>query len=202
MGCVYLLWAVDSARYKIGMTKEDDPAKRIASIATSCPFPVQLIGGFVTDTPEIYEAEMHEKWGEKRVNREWFNFSPVDFPSLSKDFQFYSVSGYLDGVLCRYSQAFNEALDKCFAHTFSRTLDLINERDVKNTQILAARNNKMTELTAKWFLKQLDQAALQSAQAIHEATLRGFEMGCQYASESSLVDSEVIEDPWACSTTA
>lgn len=54
---------------KIGFT-EGDPRKRIQQLATASPFPLQIVG--VIAGSKQMEKEIHERFEDLRVHREWF----------------------------------------------------------------------------------------------------------------------------------
>ena len=67
-GNVYLLEA--GGRYKIGVA--GDLQKRIDSIATSCPFPIEIIHSVKVPHPYELENRLHVFCSSERVHREWF----------------------------------------------------------------------------------------------------------------------------------
>lgn len=74
-GHVYLLHAVGTNRYKIGMTQQGRMAKRFDELSGSqAAFPVELITFIdVSDRYQV-EAELHQKFKANRVHGEWFEF--------------------------------------------------------------------------------------------------------------------------------
>lgn len=96
---VYLIEAVGTGRVKIGYG--DDPARRIQSIATCCPFPIVVLA--VRDGSMALERAMHRGMAERRVHLEWFQkwddavrwFHSVPEPSADTPLQ--SVMRALDG---------------------------------------------------------------------------------------------------------
>lgn len=68
-GVVY--FAYSSGRVKIGFTTSI--GERMASLATSCPFPVLLLLTITGDLED--EMAMHQRFAEDRVNLEWFRVS-------------------------------------------------------------------------------------------------------------------------------
>lgn len=75
-GHVYLLHAVGTDRYKIGMTQSGRMAKRLDELSGSqAAFPVELITFIdVCDRHQV-EAELHQKFKAHRKHGEWFEFS-------------------------------------------------------------------------------------------------------------------------------
>jgi hypothetical protein len=71
-GFVYFLHAQLSNRIKIGFSL--NPAKRYATIQTSCPEQLILMG----TVPAAYRDEMalHQKFASIRIHREWFEAVP------------------------------------------------------------------------------------------------------------------------------
>ena len=65
-------------RYKIGWTT--DIQKRVDSLKTGCPYPIELVAWIETDEPEI-EREVHAMYADHRVHGEWFELplSAIDF---------------------------------------------------------------------------------------------------------------------------
>ncbi|MBB5709317.1 GIY-YIG nuclease family protein [Sphingomonas xinjiangensis] len=58
---------------KIGFTA-GDPAARLASLQTGCPFKMEMLG-FVFGT-KSQEAELHHVFSDSRCMGEWFEFEP------------------------------------------------------------------------------------------------------------------------------
>lgn len=67
-GFVYLIEA--GGRYKIGVA--GDITKRMSAIATSSPFPIELIHSVHLASPYTLESQLHRFCNSERVHREWF----------------------------------------------------------------------------------------------------------------------------------
>lgn len=74
-GYVYLLQA-STGVCKIGRTK--DPSKRTKMLEVKLPFDVTLGALIKTDDMHNLEYSLHVRFGDKRVNGEWFNLEPED----------------------------------------------------------------------------------------------------------------------------
>lgn len=78
-GYVYLIQAVGTNRYKIGMTVRslDD---RLSELQGQSPYPLECLGSIYVPDPKSAEAELHEIFADYRLvfkgSREWFEFSP------------------------------------------------------------------------------------------------------------------------------
>jgi hypothetical protein len=69
-GYIYLLHAVGTNRYKIGLTK--NVVRRIAALAKQSPFPVEVIHHYQTNDMKREESLLHDAFKEYRVHGEWF----------------------------------------------------------------------------------------------------------------------------------
>lgn len=69
---IYFLKATESGRIKIGFAS--NVQRRIASISTSCPEDLQLLGCCPGTMPE--EQALHRKFAHLRIRREWFRGEP------------------------------------------------------------------------------------------------------------------------------
>ena len=73
-GHVYLLHAVGTNRYKIGMTQQGRMAKRFNELnGSQSAFPVELVTFIDVKDRYQVEAELHQKFKAFRVHGEWFN---------------------------------------------------------------------------------------------------------------------------------
>lgn len=69
-GLVYIIKAVN--RYKIG--KANDMKKRIKTLQTGCPVPIEAVFAIESQSAGTLEALAHQKFAEHRVLGEWFEF--------------------------------------------------------------------------------------------------------------------------------
>ena len=76
-GYVYLIKA--SGKYKIGIST--NPDKRIESLQTANPSPISVVHIQYSHEYKRLEAELHEKYGEYRMQGEWFDL-PADLVDL------------------------------------------------------------------------------------------------------------------------
>lgn len=93
---VYLLEAVGSGRYKIGIAK--NVRSRVSAMTS--PFPIKIIHTFsVSDEKSARTAErlLHRAYKTKRRNGEWFDLDPVDVDDVC------TITG-IDGVVFIFSQ--------------------------------------------------------------------------------------------------
>jgi len=74
-GCVYFIKDNGSDSVKIGMSSKSTPNDRFESFLTYSPYGGVLIGYIKTKFPYKLEEEIHEKYKNRRINREWFNLS-------------------------------------------------------------------------------------------------------------------------------
>jgi len=72
MGCIYFYKHNNLSPIKIGMTKENNPNKRIYSFLTAAPYGGELLKFFTTSNPSKIEKEIHEELKEHRLYGEWF----------------------------------------------------------------------------------------------------------------------------------
>lgn len=73
-GHVYVL--AGGGCHKIGRTK--DLRRRVEQLAVQLPFEVALVCSLKSDDPKTLEAELHERFANKRLNGEWFDLSAED----------------------------------------------------------------------------------------------------------------------------
>jgi hypothetical protein len=62
--------------YKIGRTSQPD--KRPLTVAGNCPINLEVIVVIEVDNMRKAEAELHSRFGSKRLRGEWFDLSPED----------------------------------------------------------------------------------------------------------------------------
>jgi hypothetical protein len=67
---VYFLQAQSGGRIKIGVSK--DAAKRVASLRTSSPEPVEVVGLMVCNEGGALEGRLHKQFAHIRTHGEWF----------------------------------------------------------------------------------------------------------------------------------
>lgn len=63
---------------KVGIS--NNPRKRLATIATACPFPIELVFAFECPNLEIaryMEKMFHETRGDHHLHGEWFDYQPA-----------------------------------------------------------------------------------------------------------------------------
>ena len=78
-GYVYLLRG--QGYYKIGLTKNVD--RRIGEISPTVPFETEIVCIIATDDIHGTEAELHNKFADKRVKGEWFELADEDVNYIS-----------------------------------------------------------------------------------------------------------------------
>lgn len=146
MGCVYLVWADGTCRYKIGMTSSETPESRLVALQTGSPYKLHLVGYISTETPDQVEMEQHHKWGYKRVSGEWFEFGPWDLPQLAKDFGFVSIQSALDQAISSHADAFSECLTKHYVRVLETFMNTMTE---KTSQVMTHTVIASHEVSAK-----------------------------------------------------
>jgi hypothetical protein len=73
-GFVYLLKG--QGYYKIGRAK--DPHRRSETLAVQLPFPTEMVAHVHSPDYKALEAELHQRFVDKRLNGEWFDLSDED----------------------------------------------------------------------------------------------------------------------------
>jgi|SRR5690554_4493562 len=99
LGYVYFIGCKVNGYVKIGLTKDNDVSKRIASVQVGCPFPLELFGKIrcVGVKAEIVEKDLHNVFKVYRKNGEWFSFQGflaafiIDYFSDEKEVGAYGV---------------------------------------------------------------------------------------------------------------
>ena len=86
-GYIYLIHAVGSDRYKIGLTTRSVEARFAELNSSQSPYPLELIDWF--ETPNVTEDEgyLHEKFASYRVHNEWFKFDKRTLKEVRKEYQ-------------------------------------------------------------------------------------------------------------------
>lgn len=77
-GYIYLIRCEGTTYYKIGITRAN-AENRVKALQTGCPFNLQLVMMFRTNTPEETEAWAQTVLEGRRVNGEWFDLDPQAF---------------------------------------------------------------------------------------------------------------------------
>lgn len=70
-GCVYLVRAIGTNKYKIGRTS--DVGKRFNQLRQGSPIPLELVAEWKTDDTASDEARLHSLFASQRTHGEWFN---------------------------------------------------------------------------------------------------------------------------------
>jgi hypothetical protein len=84
-GFVYLLWA-ENGLHKIGKAKSIDD--RVHNLGIKIPIKTKLIHAFKTEDRNKAEADLHQRYAEKREHGEWFDLNEQDIAEITaiKDF--------------------------------------------------------------------------------------------------------------------
>jgi len=86
-GFIYLIHAVGTDRYKIGLTTRH-PEARLAELNSSqSPFPLELVDWFETDNVTADEKYFHEKYSAYRVHGEWFELNKRTLQKVRREYQ-------------------------------------------------------------------------------------------------------------------
>lgn len=78
----YIYFLHDGELCKIGRTK-NKPESRAKALKVG-NVNIKLIGSIKTDNAELLEATLHEKFGDKRVDGEWFRLSAKEIRNITK----------------------------------------------------------------------------------------------------------------------
>ncbi len=86
-GFIYLIHAVGSDRYKIGLTTRSVQARLAELNSSQSPYPLELIDWF--ETPNVTEDEkhFHDKYSAYRVHGEWFEFDQKTLKQIRKEYR-------------------------------------------------------------------------------------------------------------------
>jgi hypothetical protein len=98
----FIYFARTDGAFKIGRSKT--PVKRLASIATGCPYPVEIYRQIEVDDMATAEKWFHDAFQHVRIRPrgEWFKADPVELDTAIRTFAFPPASR---GRAKRYSQA-------------------------------------------------------------------------------------------------
>jgi len=130
MGNVYVIHAVGTDRYKIGMTLRDVDY-RVREISTSCPFELSIVTSVEFEDCALVEKFLHEEFAHQRVTGEWFQMTDVS-PLLNAIFSIQKGS-----LTVSYNQA-KVALSELSAK-LSRVRSLMNEIEEQIDLIQSAK---------------------------------------------------------------
>ncbi|NES25921.1 MAG: GIY-YIG nuclease family protein [Symploca sp. SIO3E6] len=86
-GYIYLIHAVGSDRYKIGLTTRSVEARLAELNSSQSPYPLELIDWFETPNVTEDEAYFHEKYSAHRVHGEWFSFDKKTLKEVRREYQ-------------------------------------------------------------------------------------------------------------------
>lgn len=81
-GYVYLINAVGTNKYKIGVTCKNDVNERVKELQTGNGEELELVNYFFTDYPYRVEKNLHLLYHVERKKGEWFEFNnsePLSF---------------------------------------------------------------------------------------------------------------------------
>ena len=86
-GFIYLIHAVGTDRYKIGLTTRHPEARLSELNSSQSPFPLELVDWFETDNVTADEGYLHEKFASYRVHGEWFKFDSKALNKVRREYQ-------------------------------------------------------------------------------------------------------------------
>jgi len=86
-GYIYLIHAVGTDRYKIGLTTRSVEARFTELNSSQSPYPLELIDWFETDNVTEDEKYFHEKYSDYRVHGEWFQLNQKTLKEVRREYQ-------------------------------------------------------------------------------------------------------------------
>lgn len=89
-GHIYIVHAVGTNQYKIGLTTAKNPNTRIGNIQTSSPVEIETVATFRVANPQKEESKIHKKLKKYRKLGEWFKIK--DRAIINRAIQSYGVS--------------------------------------------------------------------------------------------------------------
>lgn len=107
MGFVYVLRAMETDRYKIGLSIRDMGYRQKELNRKQSPFPIYRFLVFKTDNPKKLETEFHQTFSSYRKHGEWFEFKDSMLVNVMRKFdEVYTrehnpnqkLRGYISGV--------------------------------------------------------------------------------------------------------
>lgn len=84
---VYLIWLEGTSCYKVG--KADNPAKRLKDLQTGHAGKLHLLTQMACKDALRKESYLHQKYGQWRVQGEWFSVPPTEIQELFAEFKFH-----------------------------------------------------------------------------------------------------------------
>ncbi len=128
---VYIVRMGDSPYIKIGHTKHDDIAKRIAELQTGCPEEIS-VHRLIINGDNALERKLHNRFVDARTSggTEWFKLSIDDLEWLSTS-DIESLINELDLILARRRE--EEKQEKHLKRPAKRGRKLISQEELERT---------------------------------------------------------------------
>lgn len=86
-GEIYILWAVGTTLYKIGVST--DFRRRFKDLSSASPLPLIPVKYARCDNPHLLESKLHELFAAKLFKNEWFSLGEGDLTVVAEVFDRY-----------------------------------------------------------------------------------------------------------------
>ncbi|MEM9926692.1 MAG: GIY-YIG nuclease family protein [Cyanobacteria bacterium P01_D01_bin.50] len=81
-GHIYIVHAIGTNRYKIGLTRRDVETRFRELNSSQSAYPLELMGSISTWNVAEVERELHQRFANYRVHGEWFEFTDYQFEQV------------------------------------------------------------------------------------------------------------------------
>lgn len=86
-GEIYVLWAVGTTLFKIGVSSDFN--RRYRDLTSSSPLPLQVMKYAHCDNPHLLERHLHNMFADKLFKNEWFSLDQNDWDQIQAVFDKY-----------------------------------------------------------------------------------------------------------------
>jgi Meiotically up-regulated gene 113 len=86
-GEIYIIWAVGTTLYKIGVST--DFRRRFKDLSSVSPLPLVPVKYARCDHPHLLESKLHELFAAKLFKNEWFSLGEADLIVVEEEFDRY-----------------------------------------------------------------------------------------------------------------
>lgn len=81
-GYIYIVHAIGTNRYKIGLTRRDVETRFKELNSRQSPYPLELMGSILAWNVAEVERELHQRFANYRKHNEWFEFTDEEFEQV------------------------------------------------------------------------------------------------------------------------
>lgn len=104
-GHIYLIKAIGTTRYKIGLTTRDVETRFKEINSSQSAYPLELMGSIYVANVKDVEKELHQKFSSYRVHGEWFIFKDNEIQEVMNIIDSYENASYTRDYQPQHSYA-------------------------------------------------------------------------------------------------